>query len=133
MKYKKITDIDQYNLYCEMHEKLTLQDFESHREEIELIEILIDEYESREMEYKKEMNPVELLEYLLKEGNISNSQLSRELTVSRQLVSDILMYRRNISKSMIMKLAKRFKMQPLAFSRDYKLKNLRKKEQVIPT
>ena len=133
MKYKKITGMDQYNLYSEIHEKLTIKDFKSNREEIELIEILIDEYESREIEYKKEMNPVELLDDILKEDNISKSQLSRELKVSRQLITDILMYRRNISKSMVMKLANRFKMQPRAFSREYKLNNRRKKAQSVPS
>lgn len=127
MKYKKITGIDHYNSYSEIHEKLTAEDYEANREEIELIEILIDEYESREVDYKKDMNPVELLDYILTEDNISKSQIARELKVSRQLITDILMYRRNISKSMVMKLSKRFKMQPLAFSRAYNLNNRRRK------
>lgn len=119
--------MDQYNQYSEIHEKLTIKDYEANREEIELIEILINEFESREIDYKKDLNPVELLDYILTEDNISQAQIARELKVSRQLISDILMYRRNISKSMVMKLARRFKMQPNAFSREYELKNQRKK------
>lgn len=130
VKYKKITEMDQYNLYSEIHEKLTVEDYDANREEIELIEILIDEYESREIDHRKDMNPVELLDYILTEDNISQSQIARELKVSRQLITDILMYRRNISKIMVMKLAKRFKMQPLAFSREYDLKKMRNKTEI---
>lgn len=119
--------MDQYNQYSEIHEKLSLKNYEANREEIELIEILIDEFESREIDYKKDLNPVALLDYILTEDNISQAQIARELKVSRQLIPDILMYRRNISKSMMMKLARRFKMQPNAFSREYELKNQRKK------
>lgn len=119
--------MDQYNQYSEIHEKLTIKDYDANLEEIELIEILIDEFESREIDYKKDLNPVELLDYILTEDNISQSQLERELKVSRQLISDILMYRRNISKSMVMKLATRFKMQLSAFSREYELIDQRKK------
>lgn len=119
--------MDQYNRYSEIHEQLTIKDYDANREEIELIEILIDEYESREIDYKKDLNPVELFDYILTEDNISQAQIARELKVSRQLISDILLYRRNISKSMVMKLAKRFKMQPIAFSREYELKNQKNK------
>ena len=118
MKYKKITEMDQYNSYSEIHEKLAMKDYEGNRDELELIEIIIDEYESREINYHREMNPVELLEYILKEEGLSKSQIARELKVSRQLITDIIMYRRNISKIMVIKLAKRFNMRPIAFGRD---------------
>jgi len=57
--------MEQYNQYCEIHEKLVFEDYNSNQDEIELIQILIDEYEARTIEYPKEMNPVELLSYLL--------------------------------------------------------------------
>lgn len=127
MKYKKIVDIEHYNKYCEIHEKLTFKNYNKHQDEIELLQILIDEYDSREVESNFELNPVELLDYILEEEELSKSQLARELKVSRQLITDILMYRRNISKRMVMKLSKRFKMQPKSFSREYSLKNSRQK------
>jgi len=48
--------------------------------------------------------------------------LARDLNTTRQLISDILRYRRNISKNMVTKLSERFAMCPEAFSRPYKLK-----------
>jgi len=123
MKYTKIKTNEQYNLYCEKHEKLTYKDYQLEQDEIELLEILIDEYESRTIEHSTKMNPVQVILYLLDENQITKSQLSRELDVSRQLITDILNYRRSISKNMILKLSKRFKMSLSAFSRPYKLKS----------
>jgi len=127
MKYKKIKSMEQYNTYCERHEKLAFSNCNANKDELELIEILIDEYENRTKEYSKEMNPVEILAYLLDENGITKAELSRDLKVSRQLITDILNYRRNISKAMITKLAKRFNMQTTAFSRAYTLKQKKNK------
>lgn len=123
MKYKKIKSIEQYNQYCERHEKLTFKDYDGNLEEIELIQILIDEYEDRTIEKPKGMNPVEIIQYLIDENSLSKSKLANQLNVSRQLITDILNYRRNISKTMINKLAERFYMNPSAFSKPYELKN----------
>jgi len=126
MKYKIISNDEQYNEYCEIHEKLTFNDFEKHHDEIELIELLIDDYENRVLEPVKEMNPVELLSYIIEEEAISKSELANQLNVSKQLMSDILSYRRAISLNMVNRLSSRFKMRPQAFSRPYKLKVKRK-------
>ena len=122
MKYKKIADEIQYNEYCEKHELLVNKDFNKYVDEIELLEILIDEYESREIQYEERMNPVELLKYLLEEENIPRSRLAEELGISRQLVTDILKYRRGFSRSVVWKLSDYFKMNPRAFNREYTLK-----------
>ena len=119
--------MDQYNEYCEIHEKLTFENYEANLDEIELLEILIDEYEERTIEYSQEMNPVELIEYLLEENKMTKSQLAKEIKVSRQLITDILNYRRNISKSTVIKLADRFNMKHIAFNRHYMLKNPKSK------
>ncbi|MEO0341727.1 MAG: helix-turn-helix transcriptional regulator, partial [Bacteroidota bacterium] len=69
------------------------------------------------------LNPVELLRHLMKESNLSQTNLAREIDVSPQLISDVLAYRRNISKDMVVKLATHFAMQQEAFSRPYSLTN----------
>jgi len=127
MKYTKIKSMDQYNRYSEIHESLTMENYDLNKDEIELIEILIDEYEDRTIEAPAELAPVELIESLLDLNNLSKSQLAKELEVSKQLITDILNYRRNISKSMVLKLANRFKIQQTAFSKPYKLKMDKKK------
>ena len=127
MKYTKIRSDEQYDEYCESHEKLTYENYKSNLEEIELIEILIDEYEQRTIETPRGMNPVEMISYLLQENNITKSRLAKELKVSRQLITDILNYRRNISKTMVNKLSDRFKLKPGAFSKSYELKDAKRK------
>lgn len=114
---------EQYNQYCDRHENLTFKDYDGNLEEIELIQILINEYENRTIEKPTGMNPVEMIEYLIDENGLSKSQLAKQLNVSRQLITDILNYRRNISKTMVNKLSERFHMNPSAFSSPYELKN----------
>ena len=128
MKYTKIKSMEQYNQYCDQHEKLTFKDYEKNVEEIELIQILIDDYESRTTNPPEGMNPVEILQYLIEENGLSKSQLAKQLDVSRQLITDILNYRRNISKAMVNKLADRFSLNSSAFSRPYQLKSVTKKK-----
>jgi len=118
----KILSLEQYNRYCNIHEKLGLKDEEKYGDEIDLLEILIDENDKRESAYKKRMNPVEILDSIMKEEDISSAELARQLNTTRQLISDILRYRRNISKNMVTKLSKKFAMRPETFSRPYKLK-----------
>jgi len=97
MKYTKIKSMEQYNQYCDQHEKLTFKDYE-------------------------------ILQYLIEENGLSKSQLAKQLDVSRQLITDILNYRRNISKAMVNKLADRFSLNSSAFSRPYQLKSVTKKK-----
>ena len=122
MKYKKISNLDQYTKYCNRYEDLVLKDYDKYTDEIELLEILIEEYDNREKTFTTRMNPVELLTSILEEEQISKAELARAMGTSRQLISDILRYRRNISKEMVSKLSEHFKMRPEAFSRQYKLK-----------
>ncbi len=125
MKYKRIHSIDQYNVYCNIYENLMLKKSKKHFEELDLLELLIDDFDNRTIELigtSEDMNPVEILQYLMDENEMSKAELARQLNVSRQLITEILNYKRNISKKMISKLSSRFKMQPIAFSREYKLK-----------
>ncbi len=126
MKYKRIYSIEQYNEYCNIYEKLTMKNSDKYAEELDLLELLIEDYDNRLIESigtKEDMNPVEILEYLMIENNLTKAELARQLNVSRQLITEILNYKRNISKKMITKLSDRFNMQQTAFSREYKLKS----------
>ena len=123
MKYRKIKSIGQYNEYCNIHEKLVIEDSAKNENEIELLEILIEEYDNRILEGKLEkLNPVELLKSLLRDSDLSQNDLAKNIGISRQLLSDILNYRRNISKEVTIKLASFFSMSQEAFSRKYELK-----------
>ncbi len=125
MKYKRIHDINLYNEYCNIYERLLMKNLKKHSEEIDLLELLIEDFDNRTIENigkNEDMDPVEILQYLMEENKLTKAELARQLKVSRQLITEILNYKRNISKRMITKLSSRFKMQPVAFSREYELK-----------
>lgn len=123
MKYTKIKNIEQYNQYCKIHEKLFINENEEDQDEIALLEVLIEEYDNRIRQGKfKDLNPVELLKSLLQNSDITQIELSKQLSVSRQLINDVLNYRRNISKTLVVKLSNFFSMSQEAFSRGYFLK-----------
>lgn len=125
MEFKRIKTIKQYTGYCNLYEELLLKGLKKDIDRVELLEILIDDYDKRTIEeigYPKKMDPVEILKYLIEENDLSKSELARQLNVSRQLITEIINYKRNISKRMVMKLSERFRMKPIAFSREYELK-----------
>lgn len=125
MKYKRIKTLKQYTAYCNEYEELLLKGLKKDLEVIDLLELLIEDFDNktiREIGEDQDMKPVELLAYLMSEQQLSKSALARELGVSRQLITEILNYKRNISKRMVMKFSDFFKMMPIAFSREYELR-----------
>ena len=86
---------------------------------IDLLELLIEDYDNKtisEIGNHTDMEPVELLKSLMSEHNLTKSELARKVGVSRQLITEIVNYKRNISKRMVMKLADFFKMMPAFIS-----------------
>lgn len=125
MEFKRIKNIKQYNDYCELYEELIYKGFKKDLERIDLLELLIEDYDTKTIEEignSNDMEPVELLKYLLDENNLTKSDLARQLDVSRQLITEIVNYKRNISKKMVLKLSERFKIRPSAFTKEYELK-----------
>jgi len=123
LKYKKIKSLKQYNQYCDTLEDLIYKEDKSLKDEIELLEILIADYDrTLQQATSKKLNPVELLKSILTDAGLSQKELATHLGISKQLISDVLGYRRNISKSLVTKLSKFFKMSEEAFNRQYELK-----------
>lgn len=126
LKYTIIKSLSQYTEYCDIHESLMMKDDPKVNDEIELLELLIEDYDQRITHTKgEELNPVELLRTLIRDGNITQSELAKSIQVSKQLISDVLGYRRNISKDLMIKLSNFFSMNLAAFSREYDLSSNR--------
>jgi HTH-type transcriptional regulator/antitoxin HigA len=80
----RIKGLKQYNEYCEVYEELAYLGKQSNQDKIDLLELLIEDFDNKtieEMGNSKDMDPVELLKYLLEENNLSKSDLARELCV----------------------------------------------------
>jgi HTH-type transcriptional regulator/antitoxin HigA len=91
-------------------------------DEIELLTVLIEKWDA-EHSTLTEINPVELIHSLMKDHNLHAKDLVEILGVSKGLVSDILNYKKGLSKNIIRILSGYFKVSQEAFNRPYKLKN----------
>ncbi|MDB5210090.1 MAG: transcriptional regulator [Sediminibacterium sp.] len=122
LKYKVITSDRQYDKYCKALEELafTSPKTKSAKEEIALLTLLIEKYDEQHNTFKL-ADPVMLLKSLLKDHKMKAVDLAKLLHVSEGLVSDILNYKKGLSKETIRILADRFKMSQEAFNRPYDL------------
>ncbi len=121
--YTLIKNIEQYDEYCEKLEQLTLNYEVSNDDEIDLLSLLISEYNDRAMEkLTLNIDPVDLLIDLLAENNITQLELSKRINISPQLINDVIKYRREITKSLAYKLSEEFKLKYSTFLKPYKLK-----------
>lgn len=122
LKYTVIKSDKQYFKYCKIVEELVFRDEEKFENEIELLELLIDKWDEEHTTLKEfELDPVELLKYILEENNMKAKGLAEILGLTKGTVSKILNYQKGFSKATIRKLACHFKMQQEAFNRPYPL------------
>ncbi len=110
--YKRIKSEEQYQEYINRMEELDiilLDQFDTEIEdEIELIQILIEDYESQFVK-NKSLSSSELIQLLLKEHGKIASQFALELEISKSVVSEILSGKRSISKDLAIKISNRYK------------------------
>ena len=122
LKYKLIKTEKQYNTYCAELERLLQNGAKnkSVKEELELLCLLIEKWDSEHNTFEK-LDPVELLKSLMALNGLKAKDLVEELSISKGLVSDILNYKKGLSKETIRKLALYFKVSQEAFNRPYKI------------
>ena len=122
LKYTIITSEKQYDKYCKTLEDLvfSLQKTKAMKDEIALLTLLIEKYD--EEHYGSELaEPIALLKSLMKDHKMKAVDLANLLDVSEGLVSDMLNYKKGLSKDTIRILSERFKLNQEAFNRPYKL------------
>jgi len=122
LKYKVIKSEKQYDEYCDILAGLVASPHitPAITDETELLTLLIAAWDQSHSSFK-DANPIEVLQYLMAENNIKATELAAILGISKSLVSDMLHYRRGLSKENIRKLAERFKVSQELFNRPYKL------------
>ena len=123
LKYTLIKSKQQYKQYCNL-----LEDFVSMpnvsfsiQNEIELLTLLIENWDQEHGQFK-DLDPVALLKSLMDDHHIKAVALSGMLGISRGYMSDILHYKKGLSKDIIRKLSLLFKVRQDAFNRAYDLK-----------
>jgi HTH-type transcriptional regulator/antitoxin HigA len=122
LQYKVIKTLEQYKLYCDRLEEIVMIKKKSKEDQdtIELLTLLIEKWDEEHNTFL-EADPVELLNYLMKENKLKAVNLAATLGISKSLLSDILNYRRGLSREVIRKLADHFKVAQELFNKPYKL------------
>jgi HTH-type transcriptional regulator / antitoxin HigA len=122
LKYKVIKLKSQYKEYSKMLEGLVTADFKSKemKDEIELLTLLIEKWDEMNNSFD-DVDPITLLRSLMEERNLKAKDLVEILAVSKGLVSDILNYKKGLSKEIIRSLSDYFKVSQEALNRPYEL------------
>ncbi len=120
--YKVIKTKKQYNEYCNKLEELLEHDSKDKQvaEVVELLTFLIEKWDNEHNSFA-DLDPVSLLRHLMEENDLKAKDLVDILGVGKSLVSDILHYKKGLSKDIIRLLAAHFKVSQEAFNRPYKL------------
>lgn len=122
LQYKIIKTDAQYKKYCDTLEALVDggKKTKAVQDEIELLSLLIEKYDADHNSFD-DADPIELLKSLMKEHKMKGVDLANLLDVTEGLISDILNYKKGLSKETIRILSERFKLNQDAFNRPYEL------------
>lgn len=122
LKYTVIRTKSQYNQYCKKLEELLEKGSKNKavNDEIDLLNLLIEKWDEAHNSFD-ELDPVQLLRSLMKDHELKAKDLVEILDISKGYISDILHYKKGLSKEVIRKLADFFKVTQEAFNRPYKL------------
>lgn len=122
LKYKVISSKKQYRSYCNVLEQLIFSGAKDRntKDEIQLLTLLIETWDKAHNSFP-DADPVELLQSLMQENDLKAKDLTEILNISKGYVSDILHYKKGLSKEVIRKLSAHFKVSQEAFNRPYEL------------
>lgn len=121
--YTVIKTRSQYNKYCKRVEELldSTTASKAKQDELELLTVLIEKYDEEHATLDAEVDPIELLKSFMDEAGMKAVDMVSLLDVSKGLVSDILNYKKGLSKEIIRKLAEHFKVRQEVFNKPYTL------------
>lgn len=121
IKYTLIKNPDQYREYCIQLENLLNGDMTGQvQDEIDLLTLLIEKYDN-DQNPVQDSDPIALLRSFMADHQMKAQDLTTILGIGKGYVSDILNYKKGLSKEVIRKLAAHFKVRQEAFNRPYNL------------
>lgn len=123
LKYRIIKNKAQYKEYCQALEELVEGSSKSKAasDEVDLLTLLIEKWDEEHNTFM-EVDPVHLLHSFMKDHHLKAKDIVKILNVSKGYISDILNYKKGLSKEVIRALSDYFKVSQEAFNRPYKLK-----------
>ncbi len=124
LKYTIIKSKSQYKEYCQVLE--TLVELPSKNkaisDEIDLLTYLIKKWDEEHSIFN-DVDPIEILHSFMEDHKLKENDLAKILKVSKGYISDILRYKKGLSKEIIRNLSMYFKVYQELFNRPYKLKS----------
>jgi HTH-type transcriptional regulator/antitoxin HigA len=131
LKYKVIKSDEQYFDYANRLEELVRNGLDSQEaiDEYELLYLLIHTWDD-EHRLAKEMDPVELIKSLKNDHELSQNDLAEIAGIGKSYISEILNYKKRMSKKVIRNLAEHFKIQQSALNQEYRLEGEGKYEEM---
>ena len=121
LTFKVIKTEEQYYEYCDRLEEIAFSaDANDREDEIELLSLLIKTWDDEHSKIS-EMDPVQLLQSLMEDHELNQTDMVKITGVGKSTVSSILNYKRRMSKSVIRNIASHFKIQQEALNKEYKL------------
>ncbi len=122
LKFTIIKSKEQYDKYCDILENLLILDNRKVQDEIDLLTLLIEKWDS---EYNTfiDSDPIEILKSMLTEHDLKAKDLVEILNLSKGTISKILNYHKGLSKETIRRLSDYFKVRQETFNRPYRLIN----------
>jgi HTH-type transcriptional regulator/antitoxin HigA len=122
LKYKVISNKTQYRQYCKILEQLLFSGNKDRdtKDEIDLLTLLIEKWDADHSPFAA-IDPIQMLQSLMSDHQIKAKDLADLLEVSKGYISDILHYKKGLSKEVVRKLAAHFKVSQEAFNRPYAL------------
>jgi HTH-type transcriptional regulator/antitoxin HigA len=124
LKYTVIKNKVQYRQYCRTLADLIANDpmREALGDEIDLLTLLIEKWDAENNNFAN-LDPIQLILSFMSDHKMKARDLVHLLNVSKGYVSDILNYKKGLSKEIIRDLATHFSVSQEAFNRPYKLKS----------
>lgn len=131
LKYTVIKNDEQYYEYCERLEELVSSGLESENavDEYELLYLLIKTWDDQH-HLAPELDPVQLIKSLMQDHKLSQNDLAKIAEVGKSYISEILNYKKRMSKDVIRNIANHFKIQQEALNKHYRLESEGKFEEM---
>jgi HTH-type transcriptional regulator/antitoxin HigA len=108
-------------MYCNKLESLIGSEDSHDEDEIELLTLLIESWYVKNDSFQ-DLDPIEILHYLMEENHLKAKDLVEILNLSKGTVSKTLNYHKGLSKNSIRVVAHYFKVSQEIFNRPYALK-----------
>ena len=122
MKLSVIKTEEQYKRYCELLWRLMKEQprNDSGSDDIEHLSLLVEHWD-RNHDPVQKSDPIELLKFLMDNHGLNQNDLVKILGIGKSAVSQILNYKKGLSKNVIRTLSEHFKVTQKAFNRPYAL------------